>query len=286
MSDSHSALSADADRYLQFWSLQLVTHLATSVMGWVGLVRQSGGELAVLKVLSITGQREEGTAAAVLQAFDGRGVVRVLRAAPGALLMEYCEGPILLDAPRGDQDHIAVPILCDVVRRMREVRAARPTAVPTLTERCQALGALPSTSLASEDADLIEVARNVSADLLQSDTATLLHGDLHHGNVMSTRRHGLPAWVAIDPQGLWGDPAYEVANLFGNPLGHPFVTDDPGRPARLADELAGRLGLSRARVLLWALVHSCISAVWSIQDGHDPSHRLKVARRIKQAAFA
>ena len=147
----------------------------------------------------------------------------------------------LLDAPGGDQDHIAVPILCDVVRRMREVRAARPTAVPTLTERCKALGALPSTSLASEDAHLIEVARNVSADLLQSDTATLLHGDLHHQNVMRTRRHGLPTWVAIDPQGLWGDPAYEVANLFGNPLGHPFVTDDPGRPTRLADELSGRL---------------------------------------------
>jgi streptomycin 6-kinase len=143
---------------------------------------------------------------------------------------------------------------------------------------------LPSTSLASEVAQLIEVARNISRDLLQSDTAALLHGDLHHENVMRTRRHGLPTWVAIDPQGLWGDPAYEVANLFGNPLGHPFVTDDPGRPARLADELAGRLGLSRARVVRWAFVHSCISAVWSIQDGHDPSHRLKVARRINRWA--
>jgi streptomycin 6-kinase len=275
MSDSHSALSADADRYLRFWSLHLITHVATSVMGWIGLVRQSGGELAVLKVLSVTGRREEGMAAAVLHAFDGRGVVRVLRAAPGALLMEYCEGPILLGAPGGDQDHIAVPILCDVVRRMREVRAARPTAVPTLTERCRALGALPSTSLASEDADLIEVARNVSGDLLQSDKATLLHGDLHHENVMRTHRHGLPTWVAIDPQGLWGDPAYEVANLFGNPRGHPFVTGDPGRPARLADELAGRLGLSRERVLRWALVHSCISAVWSIQDGMTPPIALR-----------
>jgi streptomycin 6-kinase len=141
---------------------------------------------------------------------------------------------------------------------------------------------LPSTSLASEDAKLIEVARNVSRDLLRSDTATLLHGDLHHENVMRTRRHGRPAWVAIDPQGLWGDPAYEVANLFGNPLGHPFVTDDPDRPARLANELAGRLGLSRARVVRWAFVHSCISAAWSIQDGHDPSHRLQVARRIRE----
>lgn len=286
MSDNHSSLSANVDRFLEFWSLQLIAHLATSAMGWVGHVRQSNGEFAVLKVLSITGQREEGTAATVLQAFDGQGGVRILRAAPGALLMEYCEGPLLLDAPEGEQDNIAVPILCDVVRRMREVRAARPPAVPSLTERCRALGALPSMSLANEDAHLIEIARNVSVDLLQSDTATLLHGDLHHENVMKTCRQGQLMWVAIDPQGLWGDPAYEVANLFGNPLGHPSVTDDPGRPSRLADELAGRLGLSRARVLCWAFVHSCISAIWSIQDGDDPSHRLRVARLIKRATFA
>jgi streptomycin 6-kinase len=48
----------------------------------------------------------------------------------------------------------------------------------------------------------------------QSTTSVLLHGDLHHDNIL----HDGNAWVAIDPKGLIGDPAYEIAPLLCNPI--------------------------------------------------------------------
>lgn len=42
----------------------------------------------------------------------------------------------------------------------------------------------------------------------------LLDGDLHHFNIL--RAHRQP-WLAIDPKGLVGDPAYEVGAFLYNP---------------------------------------------------------------------
>ena len=129
--------------------------------------------------------------------------------------------------------------------------------------------------------DLLRHARRI-ADALLSDGSALarLHGDLHHANVLQTDRADGPAWLATDPQGVWRDPAYEVANLFGNSLGHPDITHDPARSRRLADALGRALGLDPARILRCAFVHSAIAGAWSIEDGRDPPHRIGIAALI------
>ena len=42
----------------------------------------------------------------------------------------------------------------------------------------------------------------------------LLHGDIHHGNILDFGERG---WLAIDPKGLFGERGYDDANLFFNP---------------------------------------------------------------------
>src|SRR6266567_3540278 len=42
----------------------------------------------------------------------------------------------------------------------------------------------------------------------------LVHGDLHHDNVLSSARAG---WLAIDPKGVAAEPAYETAAMLRNP---------------------------------------------------------------------
>lgn len=46
------------------------------------------------------------------------------------------------------------------------------------------------------------------------DETTLLHGDLHHYNVLSDVRRG---WLAIDPKGVIGEVEYEAGAIFRNP---------------------------------------------------------------------
>lgn len=272
-------LAAKAQTYAITWELSNVVPLARTTMGLLQRVTCADGTFAVLKTLSEIGLREEGTAPLVLKAFAGSGAVRVLRSDNGAHLLEYCSGPRLLDLESGYDDDVAIPILADVVSRLRLQERERPIGVPTLAERCKALSRTLQSSTGTT-AILFQKARQIADQLLADEVPTLLHGDIHHENVLRCDRPDGPSWLAIDPQGVWGDPAYEVANLFGNPLDHPEITLRQDRPKRLASILADALELPAPRILEWAFVHSCISAAWAIEDGLDPSYRLRLAELI------
>ena len=92
----------------------------------------------------------------------------------------------------------------------------------------------------------------------------LLHGDLHHYNILSAER---APWLAIDPHGLVGEPAFETGAFFGNPSG---LLDRPN-PRRVltrrADIFAERLSLDRARIVAWGFAYQMLSAVWSAEHG-------------------
>jgi streptomycin 6-kinase len=91
----------------------------------------------------------------------------------------------------------------------------------------------------------------------------LLHGDLHHYNVLSAAR---TPWLAIDPHGLVGDPAFETGAYFGNPFGL-MARPDPARIiARRVQIFTERLGLDRERVIGWGFAYQMLSAVWSAEN--------------------
>jgi streptomycin 6-kinase len=113
------------------------------------------------------------------------------------------------------------------------------------------------------------VARGLLADPRE---ATVLHGDLHHGNVLDFGERG---WLAIDPKGVIGERGYDFANLFNNP--DRAIATQPGRLARQASLVAEAAGLDRQRLLRWIVAYSGLSAAWSIEDGLDPALALAVA---------
>jgi streptomycin 6-kinase len=62
---------------------------------------------------------------------------------------------------------------------------------------------------------LVEMAERLFDELLSSSSScVLLHGDLHHLNVLKSQ----DGWKAIDPKGVAGEPAYEVCALLLNPI--------------------------------------------------------------------
>lgn len=277
-------LMARAKAYADAWNLSNAEPLAHTTMGLVQRMTCVDGTFAVLKCLSETGRREEGTAPTVLRAFAGSGAVHVLRADEGAHLLEYCIGPQLLHWKDGHRDEVAMPTLAEVVAHLRIKGSERPPGVPTLAERCEAIDrALKVAS--GMDAVLLHKARQIADTLLSDETPTLLHGDFHHENVLRSSRPDGFKWLAIDPQGVWGDHAYEVANLFGNPRDHHDIILSKNRTMRLATMLESVLRLPAKRILGWAYVHSCISAAWSIEDGHDPRYRFCVAEQIRAALY-
>src|SRR5262249_62067687 len=129
-------------------------------------------------------------------------------------------------------------------------------------------GALP--------ADLLDRAASLYGELWRSQgPRVLLHGDLHHDNVLDG---GLRGWLAIDPKGIIGERAYETGALLRNP------TEDASRFARpeVIDRrvriLCERLALDRERVVGWGFAQAGRSALWGV-EGRTPDPRGLAHRR-------
>jgi streptomycin 6-kinase len=109
--------------------------------------------------------------------------------------------------------------------------------------------------------------------------AVVLHGDLHHRNVLSAARD---PWLAIDPKGVVGDPGFEAGAFLRNPI--PELMGAPDLPRRLArrlEALSDATGLDVSRLAAWGAVGSVLSAIWSLQaDGATASHSIACAEHL------
>ena len=107
-------------------------------------------------------------------------------------------------------------------------------------------------------AALVERAESLFAELLPSSAdPVLLHGDLHQENILYDQQRG---WLAIYPQGVIGEPAFEPGALLYNPLPHIAAWPDlPRVLIRRLDLLAETLSLDRQRLHGWGLARAVLS---------------------------
>jgi streptomycin 6-kinase len=101
------------------------------------------------------------------------------------------------------------------------------------------------------------------ANVLLADQreVTILHGDIHHDNILDFEARG---WLAIDPKRLHGERGFDFANIFANEE-LPTITD----PARFRRQLAivsAEAKLEPKRLLRWIAAYSGLSAAWFLGD--------------------
>lgn len=119
--------------------------------------------------------------------------------------------------------------------------------------------------MAGLDAALIDRAEALFFELCASQAAPiLLHGDLQHYNVVRDAARG---WLAIDPKGILGEPAYETGALLRNPTANPELYADRRIIYRRAKSICERLGYDERRVLGWCFSQWILSILWAIEDG-------------------
>lgn len=226
---------------------------------------RAGGMSTVLK-LSFPGDREFETEVEALRLFDGRGAVRLLEAdvQRGVMLLERLEPGLPLTTVENDEE--ATSIAADVMKRLwRPVPPDHPfPAVSDWAEGFSRMRRRFGGGTGPMPAALVEKAESLFADLLCSGAEpVLLHGDLHHGNVLAAQ-HG--SWLAIDPKGVVGEPAFDTAALLHNPSNllkspHPAQVLER-RVSRLTEEL----NIDRDRVLGWGIAQAVVSAYWNLED--------------------
>ncbi|WP_143100994.1 aminoglycoside phosphotransferase family protein [Paenibacillus sp. 1_12] len=100
----------------------------------------------------------------------------------------------------------------------------------------------------------------------------LLHGDLHHENLLSAERE---PYIAIDPKGLIGELEYGVISFLMNNLPDEHPRDIIRRRIEL---FSTELALDPERVMAWGYSHAVLSAWWCVEDQvGDPQNSLELA---------
>ncbi len=254
---------AQLEPHLAQWRLTVDGEPFETHSSWLCYVRR-GEDRAVLKVYKP--ESDEAPSARFLALHKGVGTVRVLESDPNAILLErVVPGTRLAAFSLVGRDDEATHVICDTIEKLQSARAdiagwqgheeqvaefERRVAVAPLTE---------------------EIAARAQTLFLELEATqkhrVLLHGDLHHENILFDEERG---WLAIDPKGVVGDLAYELAAPLRNPLENPDIFMTPAQMDRRVAIYCERLQLDRRRVLGWCFARNAIAALWYADRTPEP----------------
>lgn len=208
---------------------------------------------------------------------DERGMGRVLRhwesvAVPvleeddhALLLGRAWPGTPLSTLTLAGDDDRATHILCDVIEGLRDrpVPDGNWKTVEDWTKAFARVRRLPPHPLLT--AGWIDRGEAEYRALCRSSSRrSLLHGDLHHANVLKDELRG---WLVIDPKGVVGDLAFETATALHNPYPHVELYADTKVMEHRVKIFASRLGLDPVRILRCFFAQALLSAAWHLEDG-------------------
>jgi streptomycin 6-kinase len=278
-----NALPARIADYERRWAVQVGPPFANLSYNYVAPAVRADGSQAILK-LGMP-HPELSSEIAALHLYGGHGCARLIEAEPqgGALLIErLLPGAMLLDLSDDDE---ATRIVARVMRDLWRTAPQAPddAAFPTVTRWVSGLRRLRvkyDGGTGPLPAEMVERAEALFAELLASaGPPMLLHGDLHHENILAAER---APWLAIDPKGVIGEAEYEVGALMRNPLPRLLaLLDTTARLARRLDILAETLGFDRGRLIAWSWAQAILSAWWHIEDhGHGWEPTIALAERL------
>lgn len=259
------------------WSLQIGEPFSLS-FNFAAPVRLPDGREGVLK-LGVPSKDFRSEAAALRQ-YGGDGAVQVWEALPdeGVLLLERAQPGKTLHTVKETE---AVEAAAEIMRKLRKPAPKEQEPFQTVQGWFRGLERLREHyggGTGPFPENIVELAEERLADLqLTAGKLFLLHGDLHHGNILSARRE---PWLAIDPKGVIGEAEFEPSAFLMNHI-------DPADPAaqiRLRVKLlADHAGLDPQRVLAWAFCFAVLSAWWSLADGvNGADERIGLARHLNR----
>jgi streptomycin 6-kinase len=249
------------------WRIAEARLIAETFSSRIWKVTLEDGGTAVVKDLKPFDDVEDEMRGAHWLAWrDGAGAVRLLDLDGQRMLLEYAGSRRLLDHLNEHGDRAATEVAAESLRQLFSPSGRPiPSDLQPLRERFRSLFMKAQSERREGRASLYVEAASIAERLLsEPGEVRPLHGDLHHENIL----HGPRGWLAIDAKGVRGDPAYDTANWFYNPLGRDDLILNPERIAFMAETFANALQQDVARILDYAIAYGCLSASWHAADGN------------------
>lgn len=266
------------------WQVSDPDHVTTTFASTIWRVKREDGSTAIVKSLrDFHDVWDELRGAYFLDWRDGTGAVRLLGWEGRTMLLEDGGERLLSDVIATESDDAATEIAGEALRRLHSASdRSVPTELQPLRERFTSLFAKTKADKSAGEASLYVEGAALAARLLDAPrNVRPLHGDLHHENLV----FGPRGWLAIDPKGVLGDPGFDAANLFSNPLSEQTgLCLDPNRIAFMAETFGRALEQPPSAILDHAITYGCLSASWHAEDGNneEESKELGVVEAIRK----
>lgn len=241
------------------WQFKLLSAKKLSYDFVVPVVFNNGSK-AILK-LGVPGAGLLSELAA-LKAFNGAGFCRLLDSEPikGIVLLECIEpGEPLNTVP---DEATSAKIAARLIKDMQMVNPIADYPLQTSDDWYQDL-----IRLHERFGDIIPEPLYNNAIVAYQSLKTnqqeqrLLHGDLHHENILSA---GNDTWKAIDPKGIIGEVGCELPPFLMNDLDGKDIAATISERINVFSE---ELKIDRARIIKWSVFRSILSAYWKVEDG-------------------
>lgn len=210
-------------------------------------------------MLKVAVDAEETFGNLVMTWWDGEGAAQVFAHHGDGLLMERAMGErSLMHMALNGQDDEASQIICAAVARLHVPRSSPLPPLVPLVQWFQSL-----RLAAKQHVGLYSLSLTAAEALLaEPQEVVVLHGDIHHHNILDFCPRG---WLAIDPKRVIGERGFDYANLICYP--ELPTAADPLRFERQIQVVSGAARLEPQRLLKWVLAFAGLSAAWFLEDG-------------------
>ena len=249
------------------WLVEAGKHFRNLSYNFVANATLADGKTAVLKIgLPLTDVEIFGEAA-YLKTLDGQGSARLLqfdrerqaalleRAIPGANLKSVCK------KNESEAVTIAIRVLKHILRPVPDA----PNDFIQLNDWFDGLKRASGTTFPRDYATrALEYYDELSADM---KNVFLLHGDLHHDNILSAKRE---PFLVIDPKGIIGHLGYDIGVFLNNH--HDWLDWDTrleGRLDQAIAEFAIAFDLEESVIRKWAFCQMVLSWWWMFDEMPD-----------------
>jgi len=268
-------LRATIDDLAPRWSFTLGATIEPLSYSFVAAATASDGTAAILRV-GYPDEEQRGALRAMVL-YRGEGAARVIEHDYdlGAMLLERVTPGTPLS--RAVPDDAATVIAARAMKRLwRQLPAGHE--FYGLRRWTRELADFPldgAPGFQRLPRDIVVRAQRMLEELLASEgPPVLLHGDLHHENILDA---GGGRWLAIDPKGLAGEREFDIGAFMMNPIPGLLAMDNPREVLeRRLDTFTAELGLDSDRLRAWTFVYPVLSACWSAKGG-DGSYAIRVA---------
>ncbi len=274
----------------QRWGIRVEQTLEGGSEAFVAEVTTQDGNNAILKLMmpQMEGNSVFEQEVTALRVANGDGYVRLIKAelSQRAILLERL-GPPLHQLGYSTKEEME--IICSLLKRswqpiqqphqLQSIDELIKWFTNFIPELWNNLGKPCSKALIDQSLTFLE-SRLTNIDFTK---AVLVHGDAHHGNVLQDLTKTHPSFKLIDPDGLIGEPSYDLGVLMREWLDE--LIEDPLEIGKKRCALLGQLtGVDTQGIWEWGYIQSVSTGLFLIKSDQEQFGRnmLKVAEAWKK----